>query len=673
MWIVRLAIPAVVCLCLAPLYAQDRRTSGPPVRDLADLDLEQLMEIKVDGASLHPQNLGDAPASVTIITQDDIRKYGYRTLAEALSDARGFFTTYDHTYHYQGVRGFALPGDYGSRLLLMVNGHNMTDNILDQSVWFGQDFPLDMSLVKRIEVIRGPSSALYGSNGIFATINVVTFSPEEFSGTQVRTELGSLGEKKIQAASSLTLGHGAKLLLSASLLNIRGEHSIYVPAFDSPATNNGLAIDMAGENGYHLFGNLTWRDWSVTALFGGRRTTQVVSWGATTFNDPGTRVLDTPNFVDATYTHNFDSSRSLQWRTYFDSYRFQGDFRYPLDNGYSSQGSRQQFSGDWAGSQLSYRFATSHFGSFTVGATGQFDIRALQESFDVAPVHQQLLSINKLDRSFAIFAQDEFDLARDWKLDLGARFDYSLYRRKFVAPRVALIYQPSPRVSYKMLYGRAFRNPTAFELFYSDEEAQTIANPNLRPEGGNTFEFVVEGKLNPRFNALISAYRYEIHDLIVGNYTSDEDFQYQNSDTVRASGVEMELNGHPTRWLDFVASLAIQRAVNSRSDYPLPNSPGQLGNIRLAVPLFTQRVSLAGSLHYMGSRQTLAGATLPVLFLPDIVISSNHLTSNLDFQAGVRNVSNAEHLNPLGLNNQVDTLRAPGRTFFVTLSWRSPN
>src|SRR5205823_5366874 len=142
----------------------------------------------------------------------------YRTLAEALGGARGMFTTFDRTYHYLGVRGFSLPGDYGSRLLLLVNGQSLTDNILGQSVWFGQDFPLDMSLVKRIEIVRGPSSALYGSNGIFATINVVTFSPEEFHGTQVRAEAGTFGEKKLQAASSVALGRGASLLMSGSVL-----------------------------------------------------------------------------------------------------------------------------------------------------------------------------------------------------------------------------------------------------------------------------------------------------------------------------------------------------------------------------------------------------------------------------------------------------------------------
>src|SRR5438132_491555 len=87
------------------LHAQDDQPIVRSEQDLSNVTLEQLLQIKVEGASLHVQSLKDAPASVTIITQDDIRRFGYRTLAEALSDARGFFTTYDHIYHFQSVRG----------------------------------------------------------------------------------------------------------------------------------------------------------------------------------------------------------------------------------------------------------------------------------------------------------------------------------------------------------------------------------------------------------------------------------------------------------------------------------------------------------------------------------------------------------------------------------------
>src|SRR5580700_4943986 len=174
-----LLIGALLLLQATGAPAQDPQSSVPATRDLDSLSLEQLMQVKVVGAALHPQSLEDAPASVTIITAEDIRKYGYRTLGEALSGVRGFYLSNDRTYETVGVRGYDLPGDYDSHVLVLVNGHNMADNIFDYMLFFGNGFPIDMNLIKQIEIVRGPSSALYGSNAIFATINVVTKSPDE--------------------------------------------------------------------------------------------------------------------------------------------------------------------------------------------------------------------------------------------------------------------------------------------------------------------------------------------------------------------------------------------------------------------------------------------------------------------------------------------------------------
>ena len=647
------------------------RDKAPDPQDLSNLDIEQLMQVKVEAASLHEQSLQDAPASVTVITQDEIRRYGWRTLGEALSSARGIYSSYDRSYHFLGVRGFSLPDDYGTRLLVMVNGHNMVDNVFSETAWFGQDFPLDMTLVKRIEIIRGPSSALYGSNGIFITINVVTIAPEEFKAAEVRMEVGSFGEKKIQAASSIPFGHDATLLLSASVFNNSGEHSIYLPQFNSPATNYGRAIDMDGEKGYHLFGNLSWRGWSVIALLGARDKIQPISWGETVFNDRGTRGLDSRNFIDATYTHSFDSSRSLQWRTYYDSFRFRGVFRYPDGDGIEDN--RSFYYGDWVGSQLSYRFPVPRFGWLTVGAEGRLDLRALQQDIDVKPQDKQFLSVDKRDKSFAIFAQDEWDLTRTWKLNLGVRLDRSNYRDGFVSPRAALIYQPSARTSYKFLYGRAFRNPSAYELFYDDGGLTEVANPTARPEKADTFEFSVERKLNRQLNALVSAYQYRINDMLVVEYLPSGAAQYQNQDKDRASGVEIEFNGHLIRRLEFVTSWAMQRAVNFSHNYPLANSPGQIGKLRLSVPLFTNRLSLASASQYMGSRQTLDGATLSPLFLTDITVGTTRIAPNLNFQAGVRNVSGVKYSDPIALYEKVDTMPVPGRSLFVALTWHTSN
>ena len=209
------------------LRAQDPTPPDPAGRNLDSLSIEQLMQVKVQSAAMHPQTLKDAPASVTVITAEDIRKYGYRTLAEALASVRGFYVTNDRSYETIGVRGFSLPGDYDSHILVMVNGHNMADNIFGYMLYTENDFPIEMNLIKQIEIIRGPSSALYGSNAIFATINIITKPPAEAGPLTLTVDTGSFGEKKGQIDGGRIAGERTGSFLRLGIQQCRRKPAIF--------------------------------------------------------------------------------------------------------------------------------------------------------------------------------------------------------------------------------------------------------------------------------------------------------------------------------------------------------------------------------------------------------------------------------------------------------------
>jgi outer membrane receptor for ferrienterochelin and colicins len=654
-----------------PAYSgQDVDPSKPmPERDLTALPLEELLNVTVTSASLHEQRIKDAPASVTVISADEIRKSGYRTLAEALAYVRGFYTSTDHTYTYLGVRGFSLPGDYDTRVIVMINGHSIADNIFDQSTWFGNDFPVDIDLVDRIEVLRGSSSSLYGSNGMLATINIVTKRPEAFQGSSARIETDSLGARKIEGATSLSLPRGANLLFSTSIFNNRGAQELYFSELDSPENNFGRAIRMDGEKGYHAFLNLTWGHWEVLAVAGDRVKQQPITWGDAVFNDRATSAEDSRGFIDVSYTKKYSGDRTLSWRTSYDAYRYRGIYHYHYSDS-TVEDSREHDYGDWVGSTVTYRLPDYGSGYITVGAEGRFDLRALQNAFDVQPEPVPFLRVNRRDRYAGFFAQQEWAFGKHWEANLGARFDWSLLKRSAASPRLALIYKPTSSTDIKMLYSRGFRNPSSYDMFYADNGLTQLANTSLRPETTDTFEVDVDREFTKRISAAASVYHYRVSDLIQQIFTSAGPLQYVNEDHVRAAGASVELAFHFSGF-DLASSIEFQRAVLDDGTV-LPNSPGQVGKLRASVPLWRNRLRFSGGIQALGQRNTYDREAMPWVILPDAVVTTRPLAGGVQISMGARNLSNSFYRDPVGLSEAVDSMIGAGRTYYLNLSWHSP-
>lgn len=176
------------------LTAVALRADGPaPEPDFTHLSMEELGQIRVDtvyGASKHDQKLTEAPSAVTIVPGDEIKLRGHRTLADVLRSIRGFYVTADRNYGYIGVRGFNRPGDFGGRVLVLVDGHRLNEPIYD-SAFNLNDFLVDLDLVERVEVIRGPGSSLYGNNAFFGVVNVITRPGHQLNGFEVAGAGGS--------------------------------------------------------------------------------------------------------------------------------------------------------------------------------------------------------------------------------------------------------------------------------------------------------------------------------------------------------------------------------------------------------------------------------------------------------------------------------------------------
>lgn len=183
----------------SPSFAQGSpaASNAKATPDISKLSIEDLMNVTVTAAAKKPEKQSETPAAVFVITKDDIERYGYRTLTQALRRVVGFYGATDHNYEYLGVRGFAPMGDYNTRVLLLLDGHRLNDNLYDMAP-VGQDLPVDMHDIDRIEVIKGPGSALWGTNALLSVINIVTKTGKDVSSLDLLQDSGSAERSCLQ-------------------------------------------------------------------------------------------------------------------------------------------------------------------------------------------------------------------------------------------------------------------------------------------------------------------------------------------------------------------------------------------------------------------------------------------------------------------------------------------
>ncbi|MBI3666886.1 MAG: TonB-dependent receptor [Acidobacteria bacterium] len=358
----------------------------------------------------------------------------------------------------------------------------------------------------------------------------------------------------------------------------------------------------------------------------------------------------------------------MRWRVYYDQYRYRARYDYALAGGI--QDARDLTAGDWVGSRLSYDFTVPRVGTLTVGSELNVDLRTLQRYYAVSPQPVEYLHVNNPDILYGLFAQQQWQLSPAWNAYFGVRFDDSKSNARFISPRLALIYQPTDRSTYKFLYGRAFREPNAYEMFYEDG-VSLVGNAGLRPEHAQTLEVAAERKLTKDLSGLLTVYHYWLGGLIQAVTLDGGLLQYQNVARNGATGVEVELSGRPAAWIETTASLALQRATNTESNTPMTNSPARVAKLRAAVPFLKSRLETAAAVQYLSSRTTVSGSAVPPVWLADLTFTTNRINAYFDLQFGIRSLLDRAYYDPAGVGLIQDRIRQDGRAVFLKLIWRT--
>ncbi len=662
-------MPNVLAQEPQPLVAQDQK----PPPDITALSLEELMQIEVASvysASKYLQKVTEAPASVTIVTAAEIRQYGHRTLADILRSVRGFYITNDRNYSYIGVRGFARPGDYNTRVLLLVDGHRINDNVYDLAL-IGTELPFDVDLIDRVEIIRGPSSSLYGTSAFFGVINVIMKRGREVNGVEVSGEGASFETYKGRFSYGNQFANGVELLLSGSYYDSRGPRRLYIKEFDDPATNNGIAERADDDQSKNFFANLSFRDFSLRGAYGTREKGIPTGAYETLFNDARSRTTDRRGYLDLQYEHTFANQLAVAARVFYDIYFYDGTYVYDSSDNdtpllaFNTDASR----GTWWGGEVQLTKTLLRRHKVTFGTEYRDNLRQDQINYDL-PTNLQYVNDRRKSKNVAFYLQDEFAIHEKLTLSAGVRHDHHTTFGGIAKPRLGLIYHPAEKTTLKLLYGEAFRAPNNYELYFG---ASILGrpNPDLRPENIKTSELVLEQYLGNHVRLSASGYLYRISGLISQQRDPTDSFNaFRNTGKMASKGLELEIETKLAVGVEGRFGYTLQDTQDRETKQTLTNSPRHLGKLNLMAPLFAKKVFVGLGLQYTSRRKTLDGANTAAVWLPNFTLVSQKLLSGLDLSFSIYNFFDKKYGDPGAEEHRQQMIEQNGRNYRLKLIYK---
>jgi outer membrane receptor for ferrienterochelin and colicins len=620
----------VAALLVNPAGAKAQALSA---EDLMNMPMEKLINVNVEvtSASKYAQKSSEAPSAVEVITAEDIHTFGYRTLGEALDGLRGLYAKNDRSYNYLGVRGFLRSRDYDSRILIMVDGRRMNENIYDSSNP-GQEFMLDMDLVDHIEFIPGPGSSIYGANAMLGVINVITKNGADINGTQVEGGLGTYATNTERVTYGKRLNNGADVLLSASRYASDGPPNLFFPEFNQPLNNNGVAVDQDQEQSRRLFGKVKYQDFTFEGGVVDRYKQEPTATFGAIFNNPNDTTDDAWAYSEVKYDKSLTSKTDIHIDAFYHSYYYHALFPYvpvatPVLNWDAA-------SGRWAGTEMNLVTSAFKRQKLIVGLDYQYDIRQQLYNYDVSP-YVLYQNHNRMGSRVGIYAQDDYKLRDDLTLSAGFRVDenHMIPDLQF-NPRLALVWDARQDTTLKLIYGSAFRAPNVSERdlgtpspYNKEEHIRTYeSDAEWRPFEGvkltgdvfiNDFTRILED--DPGGSGMV----VNVGKFTAYGYDLGAEKKWESGRSVKWSfnhTILYDQTGDPEVWAT--------------------DSPKNVSKLSYGEPLFDKKAMLGIENVFVDARKTLQNRDAKYYDLVNANLSSKKLLPGADVSFGVYNIFN---------------------------------
>jgi iron complex outermembrane receptor protein len=662
-----------------------------------------------------------APAVASVITAKDIQNMGATTLDEALERIPGVHVSVSPLKDLNSlysIRG--LGSGFNTQVLLTINGIPVRDNYSGSRL---NTFRLPVANISRIEVIRGPGSAVHGADAFAGVINVITRSADEINGLRVGARAGSFNSKegwlqyggrvddwqiafstewaKSDGDPNRKVGSDLATLLGApsyaaayplqtryntlnsriGLSNDRWDISLssWLQRDGGLGPGAAQAIDPVGKNNvdsYQFDAAYRFPDklkgWEMSSRFthqyvNDKNIFQLLPPGTVVpIGDDG-NIGTAPNaacpVVPGLGQACLVSFPDGVWGNPGGIYN---NDSLELNALYAEKSGHLIRANIGATAQRMTSYETKNFGPGTPAALVVGPVVIPGALTDVTGTPSIFMSDQKRT-AWYLALQDEWQFARDWTLTGGVRNDHYSDFGNTINPRMALVWATRYNLTSKLLYGSAFRAPSFSEL-YAKNNPVNLGNPQLKPEKIQTVELAFDYRPTFTWQHLFNTYAYKAKDLL-GYTPSAAGLMTQNLNGQDGYGFEFESKWKPSDTLQLGAAFSWQHSKTQQTNTTVPDAPGRLLSASLLwKPQYDW--SVYGSANRVMGRVRAAGDSRASIADYTFVNLSvrKRLSESVEFATSVRNLFNANGREPSNGTIAADYPLA-GRSIFAELSY----
>ncbi len=621
------------------------------IETLLTLSLEELIEVEITVATGSPKPIRMAPAVASVITAADIERMGATTLDEALESVPGLHVETSGALYFTSIWSIrGIHTNTNPQVLLLINGVPFKDPATGTR---NLGFQMSVSMISRVEIIRGPGSAVHGADAFAGVVNVITKNGKDINGTKTAVRVGSFDTygarlqhggdyggweiaggiewQKSQGDDGRiidqdVLGSGPPSLTPAHVdtryklldghLNLKKDNLVlrmygslqnYAPGLGAgQAVNYGSDIDgkyFLSDFSYNT-GDLI-RDWDLGLRL----------WYEYMYHNEFFQILP------ASFLNMRGNPILISNITGLDTSAYYSGFKQH----------RIRF-----GAGISYTdMDTDQYKNWGPGIADQFG-----EMVNIKDTPYVFLE-DQQRRLWYVLAQDEWSVARDWELTLGVRYDNYDDFGDTINPRAALAWEARKNLITKLLYGRAFR-PPSFAEQHNKNNPVALGNENLDPETIETMELVFDYRPVTNLRTLLNLFVYEIEGLI--EFAPDPapatTRTAQNARDQEGYGFEIETDWQATSTLRVKADFAFQRSKDKSTKARVPDAPGMQLHINPQWS-FAPDWTLDAQFYWIGDRHRASGDTRPEIDdygLVHLTLRRKNILKHFDLAFAVRNL-----------------------------------